>query len=295
MNFSRVLVASVVLVAGTATGCAPSGADDVGAGAGDGRSRLDPDFKPGRGKRGDAKGTRGGSGESKAKGPGRSPATKGAPTSTPTAEPGAPATSSPSSSATKDPTKSPTTGTTPTPSRTPSASTAASPTATPTPTTGGSASVGDAKGDVRGLTGAPAHADVVGAVVTRAAGGFEVRIRMAGEVPRVWDGSNVENVVAFFDVDLDGQVDYETWGHLAEEGWSASARRPDGAAFGADSGVTATPSGDTLVLTFAPSVIGDPNAFQWSVATEFGNLTQVASGTTSTDFAPDSGGVRFPG
>ncbi|UUZ60375.1 hypothetical protein [Nocardioides sp. B-3] len=130
--------------------------------------------------------------------------------------------------------------------------------------------------------------------MTRTAGGFEVRIRVAGTLPQVWDGSNVENVVAFFDVDLDGRVDYEARGHPAEEGWSASSRSPSGAGFGAASGVTATPVGDTLVLSFPASVVGDASSFQWSVATEFGSLAQVASGTTASDFAPDSGGVRFP-
>lgn len=293
MNFSRALVASCLLVVGTATlGCAPSGADDVTGRA----SRLDPDFKPGKGKHragenGRARDAKPAArdGERGAKGKRRDGDKAKSITK--------PAASSPSSTSTESPSKSPSKNAPTKPGPTPSEGQSASTTATPTtaPTAAGSASVSDPRGDVRGgLTGAPAHADAVGAVVTRTAAGFEVRIQVAGALPQVWDGSNVENIVAFFDVDLDGQVDYETWGHLAEDGWSASARRPDGASFGAASGVTATPSGDTLVLTFPASVVGGATSFQWSVATEFGSLTQVASGTTATDFAPDSGGVRFP-
>ncbi|EON22907.1 hypothetical protein CF8_3144 [Nocardioides sp. CF8] len=282
---------------GTATlGCAPSGADDVAARG----SRLDPDFKPGKGKHrvgehGRARGAKPAAreGERDAKGERRDGEKTKSITKPAASSPSSTPTNGPSKSSSSSPTKSAPTTSGPAPSEGQSASTTATPTTGPTPA--GSASVSDPRGDVRGgLTGAPAHADAVGAVVTRTAGGFEVRIQVAGALPQVWDGSNVENIVAFFDVDLDGQVDYETWGHLAEDGWSASARRPDGASFGAASGVTATPSGDTLVLSFPASVVGGATSFQWSVATEFGSLTQVASGTTATDFAPDSGGVRFP-
>lgn len=306
MKLTRVLFAVVLLVVGATTvGCAPSGSDDlVGSG-----SSLEPDFKPGKRKHRAADDHAKGHKAHGAK-PAAARAGKGtpqaSPSSTKTPAPGSPSSAGPTTSPTPSPTEGPSKGpggpttTAASPTAASPTATSASPTATSasptaTPSAGGSTSVKDARGDVRaGLVGAPAYADVVGAAVTRTAGGFEVRVQVAAAFPQTMDGSNVENVVAFFDIDLDGQVDYETWGHLAEEGWSASGREPGGAKFGAASGITATPAGDTLVLTFPASVIGDPTSFQWSVATEYGSLAEVAAGTTSSDFAPDSGGVRFP-
>lgn len=296
MTFTRVLLAALLLaLAGSTLACAPAGSDELVA-----KSGLEPRFKPGKRAEKDAKQV----GNQQAGRPGGGAAGRGkrrpkATSSTSPAAQRAPESesSSPQASPTKgtstpgsDPGASPTSS----PTKPASPSKAATPTSPAAPTSAGPSSVSDPRGDVRGgLGGVPAHVDVVGAAVSGDGGGFEVRIKVAGTLPQVSDGSNVENVVAFFDVDLDGMVDYEAWGHLAEEGWSASARAPGGATFGAASGVTATPSGDTLVLSFPASVVGNARSFQWSAATEYGSLAQVASGATATDYAPDNAGVRF--
>jgi hypothetical protein len=158
-----------------------------------------------------------------------------------------------------------------------------------------SASVRDASGDVRGaLTRPPAHADVTGARLTRD-GGFEVRVAFAGPVPARQTDDTVVQVATFYDLDGDGETDYEAWASLADDGWGTSYRTPDGARFGADSGVRARPDGDELVLTFGLGHLESARAMSWAVGAEWGTLEQVAAGTTAKDNAPDGGWARFPG
>lgn len=181
-----------------------------------------------------------------------------------------------------------------TPAGSPSVPTSPHSTAAPTPAGPLRAALGDPRGDVRGgLGAAPAHVDLRGASVTRAEGGFEVRVDVAGTFPARQQGSQVQNVAAFFDLDGDALVDYETWGTLSDSGWSGSYRTPDSARFGSSSGVGVRPEGATLVLTFPLSHLEGARAFRWQVGSEWGSFEQVASGTTASDRAGD-GGVSFP-
>ena len=123
----------------------------------------------------------------------------------------------------------------------PTAATSAS--AAPAATRTLTASLSDPSGDVQGsLTGAPEHVDVTGATLTRGADAFTLRVSFAGAVPAS-DTDKTENVASFYDLDGDGQIDYEVWATLADNGWSGSYVSPDGARFGADSGVAARPDG----------------------------------------------------
>lgn len=180
---------------------------------------------------------------------------------------------------------------------------AATPSGSPTPSAPSSkpapagpltAGLSDARGDVGGGLGqAPAHVDVVAASVTREATGFTVRVVFAGALPRRSEGSRVENVAAFFDLDGDALVDYETWGTLSDDGWGSSYRTPDSAHFGDDSGVRTGVEGSTLVLRFPHSHLEGARSFRWQVGAEWGTYEQVASGTTASDKGGE-GGVAFP-
>ena len=175
---------------------------------------------------------------------------------------------------------------------------AATPRASASPAAGPqalSASVTDPSGDVQGsLTKAPAYVDLAGANLTRR-DTFELRISFAGAVPARDDGDRIVNVASFYDLDGDGQVDYEVWASLSDTGWSGSYRTPSGARFGSDSGVAARPDGRDLVLTFPLGHLKRASAFRWSVGAEWGTYEQVAAGATAHDTAPDQGVVAFPG
>lgn len=156
------------------------------------------------------------------------------------------------------------------------------------------AALTDPRGDASGGLGpAPGHVDVVAASVTRQGSGFTVRVDFAAAPPSRAPEGHVQNVAAFFDLDGDALVDYETWGSLGDEGWSTSYRTPGSARFGADSGVRARPDGSTLVLTFPLSHLEAARSFRWQVGAEWGSYEQVASGTTASDRAGE-GGVAFP-
>lgn len=158
-----------------------------------------------------------------------------------------------------------------------------------------SASLADPSADVAGsLTKAPDHVDIVGATLTRGAGGFTLRVSFAGAVP-ARDAEKTENVASFYDVDGDGEVDYEVWATLADNGWSGSYRFPDGARFGSDSEVSVRVDGHDLVLGFPLAHLRQARAFRWSVGAEWGSYEQVAAGATAHDTAPDQGVVAFPG
>lgn len=157
------------------------------------------------------------------------------------------------------------------------------------------ASLTDPAGDVRSTLGAPSYVDVVGADLVRADGRFTLKVALNGAPPGALSGGKTMNLASFVDVDGDGRIDYEMWGNLADSGWSGSYRHPDGAKFGRTSGVDVHASGRAVVISFPASHVGGADSFRWSVAAEYGSYEQVASGTTATDYAPNSGAVAFPG
>lgn len=172
--------------------------------------------------------------------------------------------------------------------------TPSAPSSQPAPAGPLTAGLSDPRGDVGGGLGqAPAHVDVVAASVTREATGFTVRVVFAAALPRRAEGSQVENVAAFFDLDGDALVDYETWGTLGDDGWGSSYRTPDSAHFGDDSGVRTGIERSTLVMRFPHSHLEGARSFRWQVGAEWGTYEQVASGTTASDKGGE-GGVAFP-
>ena len=169
-----------------------------------------------------------------------------------------------------------------------------SPAARPGPSGPIRTSVSDPTGDVRGtLTGAPPYADLTGATLTRA-DAFEVRVSFAGAVPQRQTDDRIVQVATFYDLDGDGETDYEVWASLADNGWGTSYRTPTGARYGDDSGAAARPDGNDLVITFPLAHLERAGSMAWAVGAQWGTIEQVASGTTSKDNAPDGGWARLP-
>lgn len=169
-----------------------------------------------------------------------------------------------------------------------------SPAARPEPSGPSRASVSDPTGDVRGtLTGAPPYADLTRAALTRG-DAFEVRVSFAGAVPQRQTDDRIVQVATFYDLDGDGETDYEVWASLSDDGWGTSYRTPDGARFGEDSGARARPEGNDLAITFPLTHLQRAKRMAWVVGAQWGTLEQVASGTTSKDNAPDGGWASFP-
>lgn len=55
------------------------------------------------------------------------------------------------------------------------------------------------------------------------------------------------------------------------------------------------PEGSTLVIAFPLGHLRRAETFRWAAGAEWGTYEQIASGTTASDNAPDSGVARFPG
>ena len=138
----------------------------------------------------------------------------------------------------------------------------------------------------------PAWADLVGARLVRRGDGFELRVRVrGGSAPqKTSDGDHTMNIAAFFDIDGDGNIDYEVWANIASSGWGSSYfddvhRR---AKFQDDSGVRVTPEGDEVVLRFPLSHLANASRFRWSLASEWGRYEVLGTLASVRDQAPDN-------
>lgn len=144
----------------------------------------------------------------------------------------------------------------------------------------------------------PGWADLVGAVLTRTPGGFELRVTMAQAVPSgAPDEDHTMNVAAFFDVDGDGSVDTEVWANLASGGWGGAWFDDDSgdARFVDESGVAVTVEGGALVVRFGAGHIRGAESFRWSLASEWGRYAVIGTPSAARDDAPDGDRpVAFP-
>jgi hypothetical protein len=136
----------------------------------------------------------------------------------------------------------------------------------------------------------PPWADLAGATLTRAGDRFELRVQLAGgAAPQKTDADHTMNVASFFDVDGDGNVDYEVWANLADGGWGGSwfDDRTGTSRFGDDAGVTWTPEGDSIVMRFDAPHVGNARNFRWSIASEWGRYETLDGPASVKDDAPD--------
>jgi hypothetical protein len=141
------------------------------------------------------------------------------------------------------------------------------------------------------LDPAPAWADLVGASLTRTAGGFELRIRSRGGAPATsGDDDHTMNVASFYDVDGDGSIDYEIWLNVASGGWGASYFDDTGGGHGGyqeRSGVTVAPEGTDLVARFPLTHLAGATHFRWSLASEWGRYEVIGTDAAARDDLPD--------
>ncbi len=167
---------------------------------------------------------------------------------------------------------------------------------TPTRTT---ATTEDTTGDVEWtLQRPPEYTDIAAAMLIRASDGYTLRVRFAAEVPqRQQDDNHTMNVASFFDVTGDGEIDYEIWANLADNGWGPSYRdrRSSEARFMADSDVQVAAQDRSLVFRFPLRHLDDARTFQWATASEWGSYETIATAAAARDYAPDTGASSFPG
>lgn len=105
------------------------------------------------------------------------------------------------------------------------------------------------------------------------------------------------NVASFYDVNGDGQIDYEVWANLADSGWSPSYFDDTAgtARFGPAAGITVTIAEDELVLRFPASHLGGAARLRWSLASEWGRYEVISTMGAARDDAPDNdGAASFP-
>ena len=163
------------------------------------------------------------------------------------------------------------------------------------------ASVSDAVHDVTpSVDPPPAWADLLDAHLTRSGSGFELRVRLGGGTApqRASDSDHTMNIASFYDVDGDGEIDYEVWANVSSTGWGSSyfddVHHRGG--YQERSGVTVTPEGDAVVMRFPLSHLGQAARFRWSVSSEWGRYETLETLAAARDEMPDnSGSVPFPG
>jgi hypothetical protein len=149
--------------------------------------------------------------------------------------------------------------------------------------------VGDATPSL--LDRPPAWADLAGATLTRTGDQFELRVQLAGgAAPQKTDSDHTMNVASFYDVDDDGNVDYEVWANVADSGWGGSwfDDRNGVSKYGNDAGATWTPDGDAIVMRFDAAHVGNATHFRWSVASEWGRYETLNGPGSVKDDAPDN-------
>lgn len=206
-----------------------------------------------------------------------------------------PATTSTRRAATHTPPAAPERTTSPTRARPRPADTS---TTTPPPTVT-TARITDATDDVHWtLRPPPGYTDIAAAALSRTAEGFTLRVRFAAAPPpRQPDDDTTMNVASFFDTTGDGEIDYEIWANLADNGWGPSYRdrRHQEARFMADSGVDVGADGAALVFRFPVRLLDGATTFRWATATEWGSYQTLATPAAATDYAPDIGAAPFPG
>lgn len=217
----------------------------------------------------------------------------------------APGTTSPTAPAPESTTAPPDgTEATPDPAATTSPDTTASPPVVSdggTGTTAGTAAqVRDPAGDVDApaLTDPPAYADLTAAHLGLADREATLRVDLRGGAPHASEDGHTMNVASFYDVDGDGEIDYEVWANLSPSGWGTSwfDNRQDRALYGADDQVAVEVDEEQLVLRFPVAYLGEASTFRWSLAAEWGSYESLNLGRMSQDYAPDDGvPAPFPG
>lgn len=143
----------------------------------------------------------------------------------------------------------------------------------------------------------PAWTDLAGVTLVRQGNAYALRVQLAGgDAPETSDGESTMNIASFYDVDGDGDIDYEVWANLGPEGWGGSWFDDQGnGAFGEDSNVSIEVDGDEVVILFPDVMLDVPDQFRFSVASEYGGMDVLGSSFARRDDVPDDDqSVWFP-
>ena len=155
--------------------------------------------------------------------------------------------------------------------------------------------VGDA---TRGLSTSapPPWTDLAGASLERQNNAYRLSVRLGGAAPSTAPGAETMNIATYFDIDLDGDVEYELWVNLGSNGWGPVWYDDKGGALPGDrSNVTVVVNGDRVQLLFPDVMLEKPERLRFSVASEYGPLSSIGSATARRDDAPDNDqAVSFP-
>ena len=147
-----------------------------------------------------------------------------------------------------------------------------------------------------GVGNAPTWSDLAGGSLERQGNAYRLTIRLGGPAPERAPGSETMNIASFYDVDGDGDVDFEIWVNLASEGWGPTWYDDEGhAAPGEDSNVTVQVEGDEIELLFPDVMLDAPARLRFSTASEYGPLATIGTDLARRDDAPDGDrAVSFP-
>jgi hypothetical protein len=149
--------------------------------------------------------------------------------------------------------------------------------------------VGDGTNDIidKGRGAPPTFVDILSARVTRNGARFSVLVRLGGTVPKPAAlGGRTLHVAAFFDRNLDGTVDYEVWAALSKAGWSG---RSFVGSRESDRKVKVEAATDSVTIALTLRELGTVRAFQWAVATRWGDGPSLEKGRPPRDVVPDRG------
>lgn len=185
------------------------------------------------------------------------------------------------------------------PGRTAPGTPPATPTEASTPSVPPDASgrLDDPAGDVTGLS-PPDWADLRSAEIVRQGTTFTLTHTADGAFPEQGDGTNTMNIATFFDVDGDGNVDYEVWANLSPEGWGTSYfdEREGTARYAADDDVDVEVVESAVQLRFPTTHLAEAPSFRWSIASEYGPYEAIGTDAMARDYLPDDrSGQPFPG
>lgn len=161
-------------------------------------------------------------------------------------------------------------------------------------------SIGDPTGDVRPgtpLQDPPRSVDLTGLTLTRDPTGYEVRVDLAGPAPQRRESERITNIATFYDVDGDGELDYQVYATSTDDGWGSAYfdHVRGGSAYADDDGVDVTVEDGAVVIRFPLGHLGGAEWLQWSAATQWGTFEELETGTEARDRAPDDGrGIVWP-
>ncbi len=102
-------------------------------------------------------------------------------------------------------------------------------------------------------------------------------------------GDTTFNVAAFHDLDGDGRVDIEVWSNLGPEGWGTAVfdNRTGQARYQGDAEAVARDLDGRLVVTWPLELLGDQSTWRWSLASEYGTMSELGTPLAARDDLPD--------